>query len=170
MPPSPFVFSPVREEDRCTPSIDLFPHESVQLPKRTIDGIRRDPSAQRSPIDIIEEFIADLSPEDKEQVRSTYNGLDWHKRPLKTSLPLPCIVNQPSRGSVVAGKQAEQTPTAATMQSRQYRLPPPTLMSNQFAMSMAYQPQHVNRFLVGLPVPMHRPQPVVVHQYFPRGC
>jgi hypothetical protein len=79
---SPMVMSPIalsptmrpvgQEESSCTLSIGEYPHESTQLPRRP-----RAMKKARPAIDVIEEFIKDLPPKDKEGVRMTYNGPDW---------------------------------------------------------------------------------------------
>jgi hypothetical protein len=83
IPPSPvrLVNEPEGEDsDRETPSILEYPHESMQLPRRT--AISRKIKSQRPPIEVIEDFIRDIPFEAKEAVRATYNGPDWPgKRP-----------------------------------------------------------------------------------------
>jgi hypothetical protein len=149
VPPSPFVFSPVDEEDRQTPSIIEFPHESIQLPKRAGSSQKREGASKKSPMDIIEEFISTLSLEEKEAVRATYNGPDWFKP--KPKLPITKDGNRMTLAS-----------------SQHYQFIPPHPQT--FSSYPIYQPPP-NRFLASLPMALS-PQviyPPQVH-YFPRGC
>jgi hypothetical protein len=68
----------LQPESISSPSSDELPyHESFQLPRKLSTRRGSKAGIKRSPIDIIEDFIRDLPPEDKEAVRVTYNGPDW---------------------------------------------------------------------------------------------
>ena len=149
VPPSPMLFGPTarqKDSDRETPSILEYPHESTQLPRRSRHQIRK----ARAPIEVIEEFIKDLSLEQKEAVRSTYNGPDWPGRKLCSARP-----------SLVPSEYGGRKSMAISSVST---LLPPLYASSIHAPS--------NRFLVGLPTLTPPPAiaPQVVYHYFPRGC
>ena len=117
---SPVVFSPVGEE-RDTPSLIECPHESTQLPKRTVGTSTR--AGTKGAIDVIEEFIADLDAEAKEAVRATYNGADWPGR-WKPSIPR---ASNYSRMSI---------------SNQSYLLPPVTsFVPNRFLVGLPVSPQ-----------------------------
>lgn len=77
MPVSPrgHLSPPHSESASETPSFTEYPHESMQLPRRTamIGKLRK----QRPPVEVFEDFIKDLPMEAKEKVRASYNGPDW---------------------------------------------------------------------------------------------
>lgn len=157
-PPSPFIFSPVAEDGRSTPSITECPHESMQLPKRTLDPIRREPSVKKSPIDVIEEFIANLSVAEKEAVRATYNGVDWH-RPNKRVTP---HAPPPSTNSSFIQAPVVNRRTTMVLPNHSYLMP--SYVPNYGV------PFQQNRFLASLPVSI---APQIIYPptvYFPRGC
>ncbi len=88
---------PVQLEHISSPSSDELPsHEASQLPRRISSRRGSKTGIKRSPIDVIEEFIRDFSPEDKEAVRATYNGVDWPKsnRMRKRTFIPPIAVSQ----------------------------------------------------------------------------
>lgn len=146
MPLSPFMFSPVEEEGRNTPSISEFPHESIQLPRRN-HGKFPKTIPVKSAIEVFEEFITDFSSEEKECVRATYNGPDWpgQKDNRVRRLSKPAV--EPSLYK------------SFTISNQSYLLPP----HGAFATTV-----HHNRFLVGLPS-FTAPRVTPVFQYF-RGC
>lgn len=134
VPPSPVVINNQElEDDRDTPSITEYPHESMQLPRRT--AVVRKARMVRPPIDVIEDFIKDLSIEAKEAVRASYNGPDWPGKRASLSGP----ADYGSRKSIAA------------------------LSSYSSIMPPVYPTPVTNRFLVGLPS-YHTPQ-VVYHYF-----
>jgi len=143
-PLSPFVFSPVKEEERNAPFITEYPHESVQLPRRNNVAITK---PVKPAVEVFEEFIAKLPLEDKERVRATYNGPDWPGRRLARMRP----ESKPPTAEPSVYK-------SFTISNQSYIFPP----QGSFTTTI-----HHNRFLVGLPS-FSAPQ-IPVFQYF-RGC
>lgn len=141
---SPIALSPTmrrrvekREESSCTPSIAEYPHESTQLPPRRLRAMKK----ARPAIDVIEEFIKDLSPQDKEGVRMTYNGPDWPGYLERFQR------GQPSRLSLVPDITRQSIATSYGGGHNRFLVGLPSLT----------------------PPPLHV-HPQVVYHYFPRGC
>jgi hypothetical protein len=142
IPPSPLIGGNDDERGRDTPSFTEFPHESMQLPRRTIRG---PPAKIRPPIDVFEDFISDMSPFAKEKVRSTYNGVDW-----------PQSSNNPQRARQSMAAMSSISTTLLPVQP--YITPQTSYLGG------------ANRFLAGLPSFATHQAPQIVYHYFPRGC
>ena len=116
-----------RSPSVSTPSSGEYPtHESHQLPRRKVDSRRR---PQKSPIDILEEFIRDFEYEDKEAVRATYNGSDW---------PRSSKILSSQKRIFVPPQELVQQPTMAAPQA------------------MAYYPQSMTSLDLSLGYPTHQ--------------
>jgi len=121
------------DDSRSTPPLEEFPkHDAVQLPRKQYIKPKRASfgKLKKSPIDVIEEFIAHLPSSDKESVRASYNGPDW---PAK---PKPTFRASVTRRTSFAPPNEQQAPGM-------HFISPPTLVH---APLYVQHPQH-NRFL-----------------------
>jgi hypothetical protein len=166
--PTPTVSRPV------TPDFDRFPHESIQLP-RAIG--RKGRAEKRTAVDIIEDFIAGWTEQDKERIRKCYHGPDWPQRPeervsvrqIALELDKPNLINRHSLPPATATARQSTAPGKVQMPSwiqdkplAPQAAPPPTQQ-----LYTTRQLRAIPSFDVGPPTMAFGFQAAPVHPYTP---